>query len=372
MRVAIIGAGIVGSTAAYYLSKEKTIDVTVFDEGLGQATKAAAGIICPWFSKRRNQAWYRLARLGADFYQELLAELRADGYATDFYQQTGVYLLKKDEDKLQDLYDLGRSRLTESPLIGDLAIYDRAGAQEHFPDLQGFERLLYASGGARVDGAQLSQTLLTASGVELIQKRVTLQVSEWGYEIDGQVFEKVILASGAWLGELLSPLGYQVDLKPQKGQLLDYYFENLSSVAYPVVMPEGEIDLIPFAGGRISVGASHENDKGFDLSLDSAILAKLEEQALTYYPNLKTAKAVESRVGIRGYTSDFSPFFGQVPQLAGIYVAGGLGSSGLTTGPLIAKTLANMMTGKETLLTLADYSVEAYIEPASLIKKSDR
>jgi len=46
-KVAIVGAGIVGATAAYQLSK-KGIDVTVFDAGVGQATKAAAGIICPW------------------------------------------------------------------------------------------------------------------------------------------------------------------------------------------------------------------------------------------------------------------------------------------------------------------------------------
>ena len=70
MKIAIVGAGIVGSTAAYYLSKEKDVEVTVFDHGPGQATKAAAGIISPWFSKRRNKAWYRMARLGADFYQQ--------------------------------------------------------------------------------------------------------------------------------------------------------------------------------------------------------------------------------------------------------------------------------------------------------------
>ena len=74
MKVAIIGAGIVGSTAAYYLSKAAQVDVTVYDHGVGQATKAAAGIISPWFSKRRNKAWYRLARLGADFYQELVED----------------------------------------------------------------------------------------------------------------------------------------------------------------------------------------------------------------------------------------------------------------------------------------------------------
>ena len=66
-KVAIIGAGIVGATAAYYLSKESDLEVTVFDHVQGQATKAAAGIISPWFSKRRNKAWYKMARLGLTF-----------------------------------------------------------------------------------------------------------------------------------------------------------------------------------------------------------------------------------------------------------------------------------------------------------------
>ena len=42
-KVAIIGAGIVGATAAYYLSKEADLEVTVFDHGQGQATKGSSG-----------------------------------------------------------------------------------------------------------------------------------------------------------------------------------------------------------------------------------------------------------------------------------------------------------------------------------------
>ena len=55
-KAASVGKVIVGATAAYYLSMEADIEVTVFDFGDGQATKAAAGIISPWFSKRRNKA----------------------------------------------------------------------------------------------------------------------------------------------------------------------------------------------------------------------------------------------------------------------------------------------------------------------------
>ena len=360
-KVAIVGAGIVGATAAYYLSKEADVEVTVFDHGYGQATKAAAGIISPWFSKRRNKAWYKMARLGADFYVDLLADLEKSGQKVDFYQRSGVLLLKKDDSKLEELYDLALQRRDESPLIGELAILDQAAASSLFPGLEGFERLLYASGGARVDGQLLVSRLLEASQVKVVKKEVSLTPLASGYQIDNQMFDQVILSTGAWLGHILEPLGYEVDVRPQKGQLRDYQVEQ-DMGAYPVVMPEGEWDLIPFPGGKLSLGATHENDMGFDLTVDKNLLQQMAEAASPFYPSLKDAMISGERVGIRAYTSDFSPFFGQVPNLSGVYTASGLGSSGLTTGPIIGYHLAQMLQGRKGVLDPADYPTERYIK----------
>ena len=360
-KVAIVGAGIVGATAAYYLSKEADIEVNVFDHGYGQATKAAAGIISPWFSKRRNKAWYKMARLGADFYVDLLADLEKSGQKVDFYQSSGVLLLKKDDSKLEELYDLALQRRDESPLIGELAILDQTATSNLFPELEGFERLLYASGGARVDGQLIVSRLLEASQVKVIKKEVSLKPLSSGYQIGNQMFDQVILSTGAWLGHMLEPLGYEVDVRPQKGQLRDYQVPQ-DMGAYPVVMPEGEWDLIPFPGGKLSLGATHENDMGFDLTVDEKLLLQMEEAASLYYPSLKGAMISGERVGIRAYTSDFSPFFGQVPNLSGVYTASGLGSSGLTTGPIIGYHLAQMLQGRSGVLDPADYPTERYIK----------
>ena len=360
-KVAIIGAGIVGATAAYYLSKESDLEVTVFDYGQGQATKAAAGIISPWFSKRRNKAWYKIARLGADFYVDLLDDLDKSGQEIDFYQRSGVFLLKKDESKLEELYELALQRREETPLIGQLAILDQTSANELFPGLQEFDRLLYASGGARVDGQLLVTRLLEASRVKLVKEKVALTPLASGYQIGEEVFDQVILATGAWLGHLLEPLGYEVDVRPQKGQLRDYQLAQ-DMEAYPVVMPEGEWDLIPFAGGKLSLGATHENDMGFDLTVDETLLQQMEEAALPCYPSLVEATRAGERVGIRAYTSDFSPFFGQVPELAGVYAASGLGSSGLTTGPIIGYHLAQLVQSREMTLDPANYPIENYVK----------
>lgn len=360
-KVAIVGAGIVGATAAYYLSKETDIEVTVFDHGHGQATKAAAGIISPWFSKRRNKAWYKMARLGADFYVDLLADLEKSGQEIDFYQRSGVFLLKKDESKLEELYDLALQRREESPLIGKLAILDQESASKLFPGLKGFERLLYASGGARVDGQLLVSRLLEASQVKVIKKEVSLKSLSSGYQIDNQMFDQVILSTGAWLGHILEPLGYEVDVRPQKGQLRDYQVPQ-DMGADPVVMPEGEWDLIPFPGGKLSLGATHENDMGFDLTVDENLLDQMVVAASPFYPALAEAISSGERVGIRAYTSDFSPFFGKVPALSGVYTASGLGSSGLTTGPIIGYHLAQMLQGRSGVLDPADYPTERYIK----------
>ena len=335
--------------------------MTVYDHGLGQATKAAAGIISPWFSKRRNKAWYKMARLGADFYIDLLNDLQESGQEVDFYQRSGVFLLKKDESKLEELYKLALQRKDESPLIGELAILDQATASNLFPGLEGFERLLYASGGARVDGQLLVTRLLEASQVKVIKDRVTIIPVSSGYQIGNQIFDQVVLATGAWLGDILEPLGYEVDVRPQKGQLRDYQVPQ-DMGAYPVVMPEGEWDLIPFSGGKLSLGATHENDMGFDLAVDENLLQQMAEAASSFYPSLKDAMISGERVGIRAYTSDFSPFFGQVQNLSGVFAASGLGSSGLTTGPIIGYHLAQMLQGKSGVLDPADYPTERYIK----------
>ena len=118
---------------------------------------------------------------------------------TKFYQQTGVFLLKKKEKSLETLYELANQRRHESQLIGNLQLFSRGRSNGVFPGLQGFDQLLYASGGARVEGSLLTQILLAASGANLIQKKVNLDIRNDTCWINRSCFDQVILATGAWL-----------------------------------------------------------------------------------------------------------------------------------------------------------------------------
>lgn len=361
--IAVVGAGIVGATTAFYLAK-KGYSVTIYDDGTGQATAAAAGIICPWLSQRRNKKWYHLAASGAKFYPELMTDLGESLTDSAIYQQVGTLLFKKNEKLLLKLEKLAKERREMAPEIGDLAIVASDQLHDYLPILNSSQAALFASGGARVDGELLTKKLIEQAvelGATFQQGKVALTIdAENQLFVQSKKYAQVVLAVGAWLPELLEPLGFTVDIRPQKGQLLCLDIPE-ETTNWPVVMPDGEKDIIPFNNGKIIVGATHENDKGYDLTPTAPELKLMLAEASELAPSLKQATPVSTKVGTRAYTSDFAPFFGQVSECPQLYVASGLGSSGLTTGPIIGKMLAQAIHQEETELDFADYPVADYV-----------
>lgn len=344
-RIAIIGGGIVGATAAYYLSTlpgTKQLQVTLYDDGVGQASKAAAGIISPWLSKRRNQRWYRLARAGADLYPQLIHDAQL---GTDVYQQTGTIVTRAAVPDLEALYALAQKRREAAPAMGTVQQLTAQEVQAKLPLLTAPQAGVFLSGGARVDGAALVTTLLAKAqqrNLTVRQERVELDGDENIVTSAGtRRYDRIIVAAGAWLPDLLVPLHIQTDIRAQKGQLIELAVKDYPlQEQLPVLMPEGERDFVPFGQGKLIVGATHEDDKHFDLSLDAMVTADLLASAQRLMGTLTDENVVGVRVGTRAYSSDFAPFFGPIPEHERLLVASGLGSSGLTTGPQIGRLLA--------------------------------
>ena len=371
MRIAIIGAGIVGATAAYQLSKNSEVKLVVYDDGIGQATKAAAGIICPWLSQRRNKDWYQLTARGASYYPELMAELEEDGVTQLPYEQVGALVFKKTPELLEKLEKIAAERREGEERIGTLTKVEAESISSYVPGWNGTHGAIHCSGGGRVDGKLLVEQqlyLAQQNGASIKQEKVNLTRDEEGKVVvkttSGlEEFDKIIVASGAWVKELIEPLGYYVDVRPQKGQLIELELQTTEATDdWPVCMLHGEIDILPFADGKIIVGATHENDQGFDLTDNQELQQKMYEEACEVFPPLKEAKWLGSRIGTRAYTSDFLPFFGSVPGEETLFVASGLGSSGLTSGVWIGALLAQLSLGDTPLFNVDSYTPENYIQ----------
>src|SRR5690625_1869672 len=92
-KVTIVGTGMIGATAAYELAKQG-FEVTMIDSYVeGRATSAAAGIICPWITKRRNKAWYELARIGAEYLEDIIPDLHKEVEQHTGYKKVGAIRL---------------------------------------------------------------------------------------------------------------------------------------------------------------------------------------------------------------------------------------------------------------------------------------
>ncbi|SQC69784.1 D-amino acid dehydrogenase small subunit [Listeria fleischmannii subsp. fleischmannii] len=81
---------------------------------------------------------------------------------------------------------------------------------------------------------------------------------------------------------------------------------------------------------------------------------------LSAFIHLESALKSDMSVGTRPYTPDFAPFIGQIGNEP-IFLANGLGASGLTTGPFVGKLLAECVTSEKTSMDIARFDPAPYI-----------
>jgi D-amino-acid dehydrogenase len=369
-KIIIIGAGILGVTTAYKLAKYG-IQVTIVDRNDdAQATRAAAGIICPWLAQRRNKAWYQLAKGGANIYPDLISELISDGETNTGYKRVGALGLHTDVDKLLQTEKRVLDRKIDAPEIGIVSLLDKQETNDLFPLLDNNYQSIHVSGAARVDGRALRQSLLNAAikhGATIINGNAQLSYygnNITGVKINGEILEadKVIAVSGAWMNELLKPLGVDFGVYPQKAQIIHLSMPGLKTNHFPVIMPPNNQYMLTLNDHRIVIGATHETKAGFDNRVTASGVHEVLAKALEVAPGLADSTILETRVGFRPFTPGSLPVIGPLPGFNGLLLANGLGASGLTIGPYLGTELAKLALGMDLEIDLDNYDVASAIK----------
>ena len=363
--VIIIGGGILGASAAYHAIRAGA-EVTLVDrQDEGQATGAAAGIVCPWISQRRNMAWYGLAKSGAKFYPELIQELEALGEEQTGYKQVGIVSIHEDS-KLDKMEQKAWERFKDAPEMGTISRLSAEETRRIFPYATEKYGSLYVSGAARVDGAALLGAMTRAAvrlGAILVHGDAQLLIEDGqvaGARVAGKDLRAdiVVSAGGAWASALFEPLGLELKVVPQKAQILHLKAHGEQTGNWPVVMvPFGQY-IVPFEDGRIVAGATHENDSGFDDKLTAGGIHHILDKTMDAAPGLSVAEFTGAATGFRPSTLSALPFIGQVPGQERLFAANALGASGLTAGPYLGMQLAKLALGQETEIDLSLYSIE--------------
>ncbi len=314
----------------------------------------------------KNKAWYELAKGGARYYPSLISDLEADGEKETGYQRVGALRLHTEEEKLTEMMERALQRRGDAPEMGEIRRLTPTETQAMFPPLDESYGSIFISGAAKVDGRALRDALIRASkqrGVKFIESDAALKVEGStiaGVETsNGPLYgDQVIVTAGAWAKELILPLGEEFLVHPQKAQIVHLELPDTDTADWPVIMPPTNKYLLSFAHGRVVVGATHETKEKFDPRVTAGGLHEIFHKVLGVAPGLARGTFLETRVGFRPFTPNSLPVYGPLRNYEGLYLANGLGASGLTSGPFIGAELARMVMGEPTELDPEHYRID--------------
>ncbi|WP_137887306.1 glycine oxidase ThiO [Pseudomonas sp. 2FE] len=371
MRILMVGGGAIGLLSAQLLA-EAGAEVCLLDQGAlgGESSWAGGGIVSPLYPWRYGSAVTALAHWSQDFYPQLGARLLGDTGIDPEVYVTGLYWLDLDDEAEALAWAVREGRPLHS--------VDIDSVHEAVPPLgPGFSRALHMPGVANVRNPRLTkalrESLLRMSNVTLHEQCAVSGFIREGERVCGVHTaqgdfraDRVVVAAGAWSGELLASLGIELPVEPVKGQMILY--KCAEDFLPCMVLAKGRY-AIPRKDGHILIGSTLEH-AGFDKTPTEQALESLKASAVELLPALAEAEPVGHWAGLRPGSPEGIPFIGPVPGFAGLWLNCGHYRNGLVLAPASCQLLADLMLGREPIVDPAPYAPEKRIAlpscPASL------
>ena len=416
MKIIVLGSGVIGTTAAYYLAKAGHA-VTVLERQSGPALEtsyANAGEVSPGYSapwagpgvpikaikwllmhhsplvikpmldpamwiwgamllRNCTEARYRInkARMVrlAEYSRDCLKELRA---------QTGI----RYDERMQGTLQLFRTQKQLDGTAKDIEVLkdsgvpyqllDRAGYLQYEPALaevqHKFVGALRLPGDETGDCFKFTQAiarLAEAAGAELrFGTRIGRLVSnadriECVETESGPVqADRYLLALGSYSTAMLAPLGVRIPVYPVKGFSITVPISHPDRAPESTIMDETHKVAVTRLGDRVRVGGTAQLS-GFDLALERGRRRTLEFVVTDLFPSAGDVAKAEFWTGLRPMTPDGTPIVGPT-RIGNLWLATGHGTLGWTMAAGTGRLLADWMSGRKPPIDTEGLTIERY------------
>ncbi len=161
---------------------------------------------------------------------------------------------------------------------------------------------------------------------------------------DGDITtDRVVLATGPWMGQASDWLGTTIPVEPLKGQIL-----RLRVPGPPIVASIGWGPQYATSkpDGLLWTGATEE-DAGFDEIPTGSARTRVMDAVVHMLPYTADAQLVLQTACLRPMTPDKALLLGRVPGWQGVYLASGGARQGIFLGPGIGRVTADLATDKD-------------------------
>jgi sarcosine oxidase subunit beta len=403
-RVVIIGAGIMGLSTAYHLSRRGITDVLVVDRGYlcGGASGRNGGGVRAQFSSETN---IRLMRESIESCRAFAAEMKINVW----FRQGGYLFLTRTKQRakmLEASAKLQRDCGLETRLVsprelrsivpeidptgvelasfnpGDGVVfpwpfvwgYARAARErgveiQTFTEVEGFE-----TRGSKITGVKLKRTRHDALVAEDRDDRTSalgpgpaLERSRArSIEDDGERLtvecDTVLLCAGAWSPSIARRLGIELPNVPHRHEICST--EPLKPWLGPLVadLTDG-LYFSQSMRGEIVGGIGVEPvPPGINQRSSAQFLATYARSLVRTVPSLATVKVLRQWAGCYDLTPDGNPIVGHVDGWDNLVLACGFMGHGFMMAPVMGKLLAEHVATDETTELFARWNLRRFKE----------
>ncbi len=205
------------------------------------------------------------------------------------------------------------------------------------------------------------ELLVSRGGRFLRGEARTLEQTNEGWQVQTatgpETAPEVIVAMGSWSDDVLRPLGYRFPLGIKRGYHMHYRPEGNASLARPVLDAQNGYVITSMAAGiRLTTGAEFATR---DAPPTPRQLDRVEPLARAIFP-LGARVDPEPWLGRRPCLPDMLPIIGAAPRHKGLWLDFGHHHLGLTLGPVSGRLLAEMMSGEAPFTDPTPYRAERF------------
>lgn len=356
----IVGGGLEGLAIAWSLADRGETDILVVerDTTCSGMTGKSSGVVRSHYGTPSLAAmsWYSV-----DVF-ERATELFGDDMAL---QQCG-YVVGVAENNVEPL----RKNVAMMQSLGiDVDLIGHDKMHELWPQLHldDFAAFAYEPRGGRGEAYMAGMAFGAAARRLGVTIRQSTEVAEllcgdddrvYGVRLaDGNEIHSgtVILATGPWAPALTAPLGFDLDVKAQRAQLVLVdqgeptpvvpVLSDLAGLSYVCREPNGEL----LVGNSDHQAPQYIDPDNYINRADESTLEKIVMKMGHRLPDMPDPRITSSYVGAYDVTPDYNPIIGPSP-VDGLFLATGFSGHGYKISPAVGKLVADLVTGGSTTL----------------------
>ena len=291
-----------------------------------------------------------LSTASIELYSELVSRERLDCNFT----RSGLFVLYSTErgyeEGLEEAHLLREHGLTAREMAGNEVHDMEPGVRR---DVAGG---LYYEGDAYLNPAQFVEALaarVREQGGVIHEGAEVVGLESSGKEIatvstpkEDYHPEQVVLAAGSWSPGVVRNTRIDLPVQPAKGYSLTYKSPG-TALKFPLILGEAKVGVNPM-GQEIRLAGTLEL-AGLDLTISSRRVSALVRAAGRYLVgDYESASFSDAWCGLRPVTPDGLPIIGAIESIPNLFVATGHAMMGMTMGPITGKMVAELICGQAT------------------------